>query len=147
MEAKRFRPEHTDARAIAQAVWAGVHGVVSLFIVMGEVPHFQWRHAAELVLGSQLRGLLRDRPGMKHVRKTSPPGEPEVAAGRLAACPRPTRRRGSIEAPCQTPPSFLYCSSPSALSSYFGASFVWHWLQLLIFFSLFHFFITSFAAF
>lgn len=58
-----FRPELTDNDGIAQAIWACVHGLVSLLIVMGDVHQFAWRSPARLVelsLGSMVRGMLRD---------------------------------------------------------------------------------------
>jgi AcrR family transcriptional regulator len=61
--AGRFRPELTDATGIAQALWASVHGLVSLLIVVGDIPHFEWRSRAELLdlgVGSMVRGMLAD---------------------------------------------------------------------------------------
>ena len=58
-----FRPELTDNDGLAQAIWACVHGLVSLLIVMGAVDRFAWRSPARLVelsLGSMVRGMLRD---------------------------------------------------------------------------------------
>lgn len=55
-----FRPELTDARAIAQALWAALHGLVSLHIIMGHVAVFQWRDPEEmldLLIGSLMRGM------------------------------------------------------------------------------------------
>jgi hypothetical protein len=55
-------------------VWATVHGVVSLLIVMGPDDVFRWRAPAtlaDLALGSMLRGMLADpteldgKPGAK----------------------------------------------------------------------------------
>ena len=61
IETKRFRAELTDPSGCAQAIWATVHGLVSLLIIMGEAPEFAWRSADELVeigLGSLMRGML-----------------------------------------------------------------------------------------
>lgn len=61
MQAGRFRQRYTDAAAIAQALWANVHGLVSLLIVTGEVTAFHWRSPAELVdlsMDSIMRALL-----------------------------------------------------------------------------------------
>lgn len=58
-----FRPELTDNDGIAQAIWACVHGLVSLLIVMGDVHQFAWKSPARLIelsLGSMVRGMLRD---------------------------------------------------------------------------------------
>jgi AcrR family transcriptional regulator len=66
--AKRFRRELTDARGIAQALWSAVHGLVSLLIVMGNVPHFEWRSRAQLLelgVGSMVRGMLAEPPAAK----------------------------------------------------------------------------------
>lgn len=60
-----FRPELTDPLAIAQAIWAAVHGLVSLYIVFGEVPHFEWRKpeaVLEVLMGSLMSGLVGGAP-------------------------------------------------------------------------------------
>ena len=65
----RFRAELTDADAVAQAVWANVHGLVALQIVMRVHPQFHWRPRDVLARTSSdltLHGLLRDpddKPG------------------------------------------------------------------------------------
>jgi len=59
----RFRPELRDPDGLAQAIWATVHGVVSLLVIMGPEAVFRWRSPAtlaELALGSMLRGMLAD---------------------------------------------------------------------------------------
>ena len=59
----RFRAELRDPDACAQAIWATVHGVVSLLIVMGDADAFHWRTPAaiaDLALGSVVRGMLAD---------------------------------------------------------------------------------------
>lgn len=55
-----FHEEYRDALGVAQAVWAAVHGLVSLLIIMGKEPHFQWRTPAvlhQLLVGSMVRGM------------------------------------------------------------------------------------------
>ena len=59
----RFRAALTDADAVAQAVWANVHGLVALQIVMGVHPQFHWRPREVLSRTSfdlVMHGLLRD---------------------------------------------------------------------------------------
>jgi AcrR family transcriptional regulator len=59
----RFRPELTDAPEVAQILWANVHGLVSLLIVMGGHESFHWRSRDRLAKASYaiaLDGLLRD---------------------------------------------------------------------------------------
>lgn len=58
-----FRADLTDPVAVAQAIWAALHGLVSLFIIMGDVPFFDWRKPEvlfEVLMGSLSRGLMRD---------------------------------------------------------------------------------------
>jgi len=57
-----FRDEYKDADLIAQTVWAGVHGVISLHIAKSDDPWVPWRSLkkrAEMVIESQLHGLLK----------------------------------------------------------------------------------------
>ncbi len=75
IEEGAFADEHRDAMGIAQAVWAAVHGLVSLLIIMGNVEQFQWREPKvlhQLLLGSMLRGM--GKPGKRD--EPSEPGEP-----------------------------------------------------------------------
>ena len=65
MQAGLLRPALTDVDALAQTVWASVHGLVSLLIVMGEHASFRWRDPATLTrtqLDTILHGILRDPP-------------------------------------------------------------------------------------
>jgi AcrR family transcriptional regulator len=111
-----FRPELGDARAVAQAVWAAVHGLVSLLIVMGDVPYFEWRPPQQLMdtlMGSLVRGMAtRDEPLGKaadcsgaavEVAATAPAGKRAAAAPKAGDPKRATsasrsrdtgRRRG-----------------------------------------------------
>ena len=62
MEQGRFRPELADPEAVAQMVWAGVHGVVSLRITK-DGPWINWtdrQELVELMIDNTTRGLLRE---------------------------------------------------------------------------------------
>src|SRR5436190_916118 len=63
-----------------------------------------------------------------------------------ATAPRPPPASGSSRRSAHLPPAFWNCSRPSFLSSYLGASFAWHWLQLLIFFSFMKVYIAVLAS-
>jgi AcrR family transcriptional regulator len=43
LQAGRFRPEYKDVDELAQIIWAGVHGLVSLHIAKGKDPWVPWR--------------------------------------------------------------------------------------------------------
>lgn len=61
--AHRLRPELDDVDAVAQIVWAGVHGLASLLIVMGARPVFRWRDRETLrrmQVDVMLHGILRE---------------------------------------------------------------------------------------
>jgi AcrR family transcriptional regulator len=61
MNVGAFRHELTDADLIAQTLWAGVHGVVSLQIAKREddwVPWLRFSQRAKLMLDGLLSGLL-----------------------------------------------------------------------------------------
>ena len=59
----RFRPEFTDADELAQVLWSGVHGIVSLQIVKGgKGEHIAWRDPRETgraMLDVLMRGTLK----------------------------------------------------------------------------------------
>jgi hypothetical protein len=61
--AGRFRPEFSDADELAQVLWSGVHGIVSLHIVKGgKGDHIAWRNPRETgraMLDVLMRGTLR----------------------------------------------------------------------------------------
>ncbi len=62
IEAGKFRPGLDDAEHLAQLVWAGVHGVVSLRIAKGEDPWVNWgpqREAVRLMVEVLIRGIVR----------------------------------------------------------------------------------------
>jgi len=62
MKAGAFREDLKDADLIAQTMWAGVHGVISLQIAKGEDPWVSWRSLkkrSETMLEGLLRGLLK----------------------------------------------------------------------------------------
>lgn len=61
MATKRFRSDLRDADLVAQTVWAGVHGVVSLHITQRDNPWIRWRSAektARLMTDVLVDGLL-----------------------------------------------------------------------------------------
>ena len=62
LRAGAFRPELTDADLIAQTLWAGVHGVVSLQIAKCEddwVPWSSLKQRADLIIDGLMQGLLK----------------------------------------------------------------------------------------
>ncbi len=62
MQAGAFLPAHKDVELIAQTLWAGCHGVVSLQIVMGSDPWMEWRGIearATMMTDAVLRGIVR----------------------------------------------------------------------------------------
>jgi AcrR family transcriptional regulator len=62
LKAGRFREELKDAHLLAQTMWAGVHGVISLQIAKNEDPWVPWRSLkkrAEAMLDGLLTGLLK----------------------------------------------------------------------------------------
>ena len=64
MQAGAFRDELKDVDLIAQTVWAGVHGVISLNIAKCTDNWVPWRSLkkrADLMIDSQLHGLLKER--------------------------------------------------------------------------------------
>lgn len=64
--AGRFRPELDDAEQLAQLMWAGVHGVVSLHIAKGNDPWIDWRdmrQTAERMVEINIRGIVRTGAG------------------------------------------------------------------------------------
>jgi AcrR family transcriptional regulator len=61
--AARFRPELKDPDTLAQMMWAGVHGIVSLHIVFARGKAIAWRDArrtARLLIDNAIRGALRE---------------------------------------------------------------------------------------
>ncbi len=61
-----LRPELDDAELLVQALWSGMHGVVSLHIAKGDDPRIEWRsleRIAALLVDLMLRGSLRSPPG------------------------------------------------------------------------------------
>jgi AcrR family transcriptional regulator len=62
LRAGAFRPELTDVELIAQTMWAGVHGVVSLQIAKCNddwVPWRDFRDRADSIIESLMHGLLK----------------------------------------------------------------------------------------
>jgi len=61
-EAGLFRPEVTDSELIAQTIWAGIHGVCSLQIALGQECWVQWADIEarlQFMQNMMLQGLLR----------------------------------------------------------------------------------------
>jgi len=64
MHTGAFREDLNDVDLVAQTLWAGVHGVISLQIAKCEDAWVLWRplkERAELMIASQLQGLLKPR--------------------------------------------------------------------------------------
>jgi AcrR family transcriptional regulator len=62
IEKKRLLPSLKDAQLVAQIVWAGVHGVISLRMAKGNDPWIDWRplkKTASLAIDTMIRGLLK----------------------------------------------------------------------------------------
>src|SRR5262245_485009 len=60
--AGRFRGEFTDPDQLAQVIWAGVHGLVSLHLTLGKDPWFDWRPVrptGKVLIDVMLRGLVK----------------------------------------------------------------------------------------
>lgn len=58
-----LKPHLKDAHLVAQAAWAGVHGVISLHLAKKDDPWVDWRppkRTAALVVDSTIAGLLRE---------------------------------------------------------------------------------------
>lgn len=61
-EAGLFRPEMSDSELIAQTIWAGIHGVCSLQIALGQEGWIQWADIEarlQFMQSTMLHGLLR----------------------------------------------------------------------------------------
>lgn len=62
IDAGLLREDLTDAEQVAQMLWSGVHGLVSLRIAMGDDDAIEWRDVratARLMTEATVRGLLR----------------------------------------------------------------------------------------
>jgi AcrR family transcriptional regulator len=62
IEAGRLRPELEDPDLVAQAVWTGVHGLVSLLLIRPGDPWISWRKPKDIVnvaLEVLITGLVR----------------------------------------------------------------------------------------
>jgi AcrR family transcriptional regulator len=63
IEEGQLRPDLKDAHLVAQAAWAGVHGIISLQIAKKDDPWVDWRpikRTAALVVDSMIRGISRE---------------------------------------------------------------------------------------
>lgn len=61
----RFRPELADAHELAQMVWSGVHGIISLQIAKCNDAWITWhdlRTTAARIVDALIRGILREAP-------------------------------------------------------------------------------------
>jgi hypothetical protein len=64
-EAGAFRDEFEDPDLVSQVVWSSVHGVASLYLILGQDSWVQWRSPEEVASTAtevMIRGLVR--PGM-----------------------------------------------------------------------------------
>ena len=62
IEQQLLAPPLTDANLLAQAYWAGVHGVVAIYITRYGDPWIEWRdiqETANLIINSLIKGLKR----------------------------------------------------------------------------------------
>jgi len=60
--AGRFRREFTDPDQLAQIIWSGVHGLVSLHLTLGKDPWFDWRPVrptGKLLIDAIFRGVIK----------------------------------------------------------------------------------------
>lgn len=70
IDAGVFRDELKDAEFIAQTIWAGLHGVISLHIALGTDPNIDWRPVRERAVylhNLMIDGMTRtciDRPAL-----------------------------------------------------------------------------------
>ena len=58
----RYRPELADPHEMAQVMWSGVHGIVSLYFTHCHDPYIQWRSPRETVrtmVDALIRGTVR----------------------------------------------------------------------------------------
>ena len=58
-----LKPEITDADELAQILWGGIHGIVSLRIVKSRASHIAWRELRPTALRAMrmlIRGILED---------------------------------------------------------------------------------------
>ena len=63
IEQERLRPELSDPDQVAQMVWSGVHGVVSLRIAKCHDPWIEWadrQRTVELMIDTMIHGILRE---------------------------------------------------------------------------------------
>jgi AcrR family transcriptional regulator len=63
IDAGRFRDEYADPDLAAQTLWAGMHGLVSLYIVKGHEEWIEWvglEKAVRTMSEILLRGMLRE---------------------------------------------------------------------------------------
>ncbi len=64
IRAHRFRPELENPHELAQMMWAGVHGVVSLWLTHADDPYIKWHPPLDTIrsmVNVMIRGALRER--------------------------------------------------------------------------------------
>ena len=62
IEAGRYRPEFDDPHQLAQLMWGGLHGIVSLHIAKGSASWIEWRDVRETtraMMDLMMRGIRR----------------------------------------------------------------------------------------
>ena len=62
IQAGRYRPEFDDPQQLAQLLWAGVHGIVSLRIAKEDASWIEWRdtrETARAMIDVMVRGTMR----------------------------------------------------------------------------------------
>jgi AcrR family transcriptional regulator len=98
MAAGRVRGNLRDAELVAQTLWAGVHGVVSLLLARGEDTWIDWRSRkaiAELMLDTLMDGICVPAPAPSdRASSAAAPAPPSTATdGRRAPPVRPAGRQ------------------------------------------------------
>jgi AcrR family transcriptional regulator len=73
LAAGAFRDEFDDPDLIAQVAWSSVHGVASLYLILGQGSKVEWRPAEEvarIAADVMIRGLVRPRsPDLTRARE------------------------------------------------------------------------------
>lgn len=62
---RRFKPDYDDPERLSQVYWAGLHGIVSLHIILWEAPGIEWRPldaTAETIINVILDGFTARAP-------------------------------------------------------------------------------------
>jgi AcrR family transcriptional regulator len=95
IESGHMRPEITDPDALAQILWAQVHGLISLRIVKHEQGWVPWRDlaaTARQAMDIQMRGLLRaPEKWLSAMRRKGPGRSPQATRAEAPRAPRGQR--------------------------------------------------------